>query len=88
MMPSPKLIDPREVKRKTTLSEREQQRRAKDGRFPKPVKIGEGKNGRIAYVENEIDDWTVARIAERDHQLQSPESAGPTPSGTNVGASA
>jgi hypothetical protein len=43
-------------------------RRAEQGRFPEPVKIGEGKNGRIAYVEAEILEWVNARIAEREQQ--------------------
>lgn len=36
-----------------------------EGRFPKPVKIGDR---RIAWVESEIDEWIAARIAERDGQ--------------------
>jgi prophage regulatory protein len=32
-------------------------------KFPKPVQVGEN---RIAFVESEIDDWMLAKIAERD----------------------
>jgi prophage regulatory protein len=34
-----------------------------DGRFPKPIKIGGGRN---AWLESEIDDYLRARIADRD----------------------
>jgi len=59
-------IPPREVRRITSLSEREQTRRGKQGRFPKPVKLGEGPNGRIAFVESEVLEWNAQRLAERD----------------------
>jgi predicted DNA-binding transcriptional regulator AlpA len=39
-------------------------RLSKDGKFPKPVKLGPG--GRIAYVANEVDAWIKARVAARD----------------------
>jgi prophage regulatory protein len=35
----------------------------KTGRFPKPVKLGAGRN---AWVEAEIDSWIEGRIAARD----------------------
>jgi prophage regulatory protein len=34
-----------------------------DGRFPKPVYLGEQTKG---WLETELDDWLAARIAERD----------------------
>jgi prophage regulatory protein len=33
------------------------------GRFPRPLKIGENKN---AWLAREIHDWIAARVAERD----------------------
>jgi prophage regulatory protein len=33
------------------------------GRFPKRVRLGQG---RVGWVENEVLDWLKARIAERD----------------------
>lgn len=38
-------------------------RAVKDGRFPKPVKLGPRS---IAWPESEIAAWQQARIAERD----------------------
>jgi prophage regulatory protein len=35
----------------------------KDGKFPRPVHLGPN---RIAFVEEEIDAWLAARVAERD----------------------
>src|SRR5262245_2134502 len=35
----------------------------KAGRFPKPVKIGENRNG---FVESEIDAWLRKKVEERD----------------------
>jgi prophage regulatory protein len=34
-----------------------------EGKFPKSVRISAG---RVAWVENEIQDWIASRIAERD----------------------
>ena len=61
------------------LSERQVGRLGKEGRFPRPIRLGVGKNGRVAYVEAEVLDWVEARIAERDRQIAAgkpePESA-------------
>jgi prophage regulatory protein len=38
-------------------------RLVKDGLFPKPIKIGGGRN---AWLESEIDAYIEAKIAERD----------------------
>jgi prophage regulatory protein len=38
----------------------------KAGKFPKPIKIGQGRN---AWVEDEIDQHIADRIAERDAAL-------------------
>ena len=33
------------------------------GRFPKRVRLGQG---RVGYVEDEVVEWMKARVAERD----------------------
>jgi predicted DNA-binding transcriptional regulator AlpA len=63
-----RLITPNIAEGISGLSQREMRRRAEQGRFPEPVKIGEGKNGRIAYVEAEVLEWVAARIEERDRK--------------------
>lgn len=34
-----------------------------DGSFPKPVSLGDRA---VGWVENEVQEWVLARIAERD----------------------
>lgn len=50
------------------------------GRFPRPVKIGlGGRQGHIAFVEEEIDAYIDGLIAKRDAQEGSPLQARPDP---------
>jgi prophage regulatory protein len=37
-----------------------------EGKFPKRVRLGNGKYARVGYVESEIMEWCEKRIAERD----------------------
>lgn len=37
----------------------------KAGRFPRRVKIGAGKYGRIGWIEAELDDFLTAKAAAR-----------------------
>lgn len=52
-----------EVERRTGLTRPTIYRRAKEGTFPKPVRLGGNSS---AWIESEIDGWLAARIAERD----------------------
>lgn len=61
-----RFLSPRRTSEKTSLSTRHQRRLEGLGKFPKPVRLGEGPNGRIAYVEAEIDAWLRDRLAGRD----------------------
>lgn len=38
-------------------------RLCKEGKFPKPIKLGEARN---AWVESEIDDFIARKVAARD----------------------
>lgn len=38
-------------------------RKVKEKSFPSPIKLGAGRNG---WVEHEIDEWIVHRMAERE----------------------
>jgi len=40
-------------------------RLAQRGKFPKPVKLGEGRGGHRRWIEEEIDAWIAARAAAR-----------------------
>lgn len=62
-----RLIKLEEVKRKTTLSRTSIYKLAVENLFPKPVTaIGRSR----VWVEEEIDDWIRARIAERNGTAQ------------------
>jgi predicted DNA-binding transcriptional regulator AlpA len=59
-----KFISPRRAADMTSLSTRHLSRLAEAGRFPSPVRLGEGRNGRTAYVESEVLAWNKARLAD------------------------
>ena len=52
-----------EVKARTGLGHSSIYERISAGTFPRQVKIGERA---VGWLENEIQDWQQARIAERD----------------------
>jgi prophage regulatory protein len=37
------------------------------GRFPRPVPVGERA---VGWIEDEINEWIAARIAERDQKVR------------------
>lgn len=41
-------------------------RLVEQGKFPRPVKQGQGRGGRLAWPENEIDAYIAALISDRD----------------------
>jgi prophage regulatory protein len=43
-------------------------RLVKAGQFPRPIKLGLGRGGAVAWVEQEIDAYIQARMAARDAQ--------------------
>ena len=47
-------------------------RMIREGKFPKPVKLGPR---RVAFVDSEIDNWLDARIAERNAKLKAEREA-------------
>lgn len=52
-----------ELTRRTGHSRSRLYREIKEGKFPKPVKVGPHA---VAWLESEVDDWIAARVAERD----------------------
>jgi predicted DNA-binding transcriptional regulator AlpA len=67
--PVPEFIEflsPQKTYEVTTLSPRQQDRLEAEGKFPKKIKLGVGKNGRTARAKHEIAAWNRARLAERD----------------------
>lgn len=63
-----KLLSKRQVREKVLYSFAHVARLEAVGRFPKRVPLGPG---RVGYVEEEIDDWIIKRIAERDQRTGS-----------------
>jgi predicted DNA-binding transcriptional regulator AlpA len=61
-----RFLSPRQVEALTSLSARHLARMADAGRFPKPARLGEGKNGRLGFVEAEVLAWNAARLEERN----------------------
>jgi len=46
-----------------SFSRQHRHRLIQQGRFPRPLKVGQNKN---AWLASEIHDWIAARVAERD----------------------
>lgn len=62
-----RLLSKKEVCARTTYSRAHLDRLETEGRFPKRVRLGQA---RVAWVEEEVDDWIAARVAERDSSEQ------------------
>ncbi|MBY6104971.1 AlpA family transcriptional regulator [Ferrimonas balearica] len=58
-----KILRMEELEEKVGLKKSAIYRLAKEGKFPKPIKLGPRVNG---WVEEEVDEWIAERIAERD----------------------
>lgn len=56
----------REVLFSTGLSRSTIYKYIADGLFPKPVSLGERS---VAWVEDEVNDWLIARVHERDEGI-------------------
>jgi predicted DNA-binding transcriptional regulator AlpA len=40
-------------------------RLAREGKFPKPIKMGEAKNSGVRFVAEEVENWVAGRMAAR-----------------------
>lgn len=58
-----KLLTKSEVRNRVCYSFAHIDRMERKGIFPKRVRLG---LQRVAWVESEIDDWIIAKVAERD----------------------
>ena len=70
-----RFIRVKEVVRRTGLSVMTIWRYRKAGTFPSPIRLGPNAT---AFVEEEVESWCAAHIAERDHRAngKSPDAAG------------
>lgn len=53
----------KDVMTKTGLSRSSVYKYIAEGKFPKPVHLGERT---VAWVESEIEEWLMAKLAERE----------------------
>lgn len=58
-----KLLSKKQVREKVLYSPQHIARLEAAGQFPKRVRLG---TARVGWVDEEVDDWLRARIAERD----------------------
>jgi prophage regulatory protein len=58
-----RFLSKRETSLRVDLSEATITRRAGEGTFPKPVDLG---GNRVAFVEDEVEQWIADRMAARD----------------------
>jgi predicted DNA-binding transcriptional regulator AlpA len=58
-------VSPKRAAELTSLSTRQLSRLVEAGQFPSPLRLGVGRNGRLAFVEREVQGWLRARLAER-----------------------
>ena len=58
-----KLLSKKQVRETVLYSPAHIARLEAEGRFPKRVKLG---SGRVGWVDEEVQGWLLARIAERD----------------------
>lgn len=58
-----KLLSKKQVREKCLYSPAHIARLEKADLFPKRVRLGQG---RVGWIESEVEDWLQARVAERD----------------------
>lgn len=61
MEPRTRLLRLPEVEQISGLKKSAIYLRAKDGSFPRPIKIG---TRNVAWIESEVDGWVAERVAE------------------------
>lgn len=60
-----RLLSRKEVREKVSLSFAHIARLEAEKRFPRRVPLTGATNGRVAWLENEVDDWIRDRVARR-----------------------
>ena len=58
-----RLLSKKEVRLRVLYSPQHIQRLEDAGKFPRRIRLGQG---RVGWLESEVNDWLAARIAERD----------------------
>ncbi len=63
-----RLLSKKQVREKVLYSPQHIQRLEDAGKFPKRVRLGQG---RVGWVEEEVEDWLAERIRERGKSTDS-----------------
>ena len=58
-----KLLKAKDVSELTSISRSHLHRLARDGKFPKPIRIGENRS---AWLESEVQDW-ISECVRKHH---------------------
>jgi predicted DNA-binding transcriptional regulator AlpA len=61
----PRLLSKKDVADLVGLHPEHIMRMAREGKFPKPIKLSASQNGRARFVDTEVDEWITAKMAER-----------------------
>jgi prophage regulatory protein len=57
------LLNKKTTSARTTLHPATIMRKVREGNFPQPVQLG---SARIAFIEDEVEEWIKARVNDRD----------------------
>jgi len=63
-----RLLSKKQVREKVLYSPAHIARLEKAGSFPKRIRLGQG---RVGWLEQEIEDWIAIRLSERDNPTTS-----------------
>ena len=61
------LLTKKQVAARVGLHAEHVMRMAREGRFPKPVKLGPQPGCAVRFVQEEVEAWLRDRMAERNH---------------------
>ncbi len=59
------LLTKREAAKRVGYHPEHIMRLSRDGRFPKPIRLGPTDKCAVRWIEEEIENWIVERMAER-----------------------
>lgn len=60
------LLSKREVADRLGYHPEHVMRLARQGRFPRPIKLGDGGNCAVRFDEDEVESWIDAKLGERE----------------------
>lgn len=61
-----KLLSKREAAQHVGIHPESLMRMVREGKFPRPIRIGEGATSRVRFIAEEVQAWVAAKVAARD----------------------